>query len=103
VSAQRTPTAVNLGFLHRSRYFSFRQFLSYPHDADPLLRKSSSAENRIRILWMCGQELWPLDERGGPSILMKYVKNIRNYFDQIVDHMRCNNNDGALRCDAVFL
>jgi hypothetical protein len=28
------PTAVNLSFVDRSRYFSFKQILSYLHDAD---------------------------------------------------------------------
>jgi hypothetical protein len=33
---------------------------------DPLLlRKSGSAWNRTRDLWICSQELWPLDHRGG--------------------------------------
>jgi hypothetical protein len=32
---------------------------------DPLLfRKSGSAENRIRDLWISSQKLWPLDHRG---------------------------------------
>jgi hypothetical protein len=30
------------------------------------LRKSGSAENRTRHLWICSQELWSLDYRGGP-------------------------------------
>jgi hypothetical protein len=35
---------------------------------DPvLLRKPASAGNRNRDLWICSQELWPLDHRGGPS------------------------------------
>jgi hypothetical protein len=34
---------------------------------DPLLlRKSGSAGNRTRDLWIYSQELWPLDHRGGP-------------------------------------
>jgi hypothetical protein len=34
---------------------------------DPLLLKNSgSAKNRTRDLWICIQELWPLDHRGGP-------------------------------------
>jgi hypothetical protein len=33
-SAQRIPTVVNLGFLDRSRYFSFKQLLSCPHEAE---------------------------------------------------------------------
>jgi hypothetical protein len=35
---------------------------------DPLLlRKCGSAGNRTRTLWICSQELWPLDHRGGQS------------------------------------
>jgi hypothetical protein len=35
---------------------------------DPLLlRKSGSAGNRTQDLWICKQELWPLDHRGGQS------------------------------------
>jgi hypothetical protein len=33
-SEQRIPTVVNLGFLDRSRYFSFKQLLSCPHEAE---------------------------------------------------------------------
>jgi hypothetical protein len=33
-SAQRIPTAVNFGFLDRSRYFSFKLLLIYPHEAE---------------------------------------------------------------------
>jgi hypothetical protein len=33
-SAQRILTAVNLGFLDRSGYFSFNQLLSYPHGTE---------------------------------------------------------------------
>jgi hypothetical protein len=33
-SAQRVRTVVNLGFLNRSRYFSSKQFLGYPHEAE---------------------------------------------------------------------
>jgi hypothetical protein len=67
-----SPTVVNLSFLDRSRYFSFKRLLIYSHKGwvdpvpDPLLlRKSSSARNRTRDLWVCSQELWPLDHRGG--------------------------------------
>jgi hypothetical protein len=35
---------------------------------DPLLlRKSGSAGNRTKDLWICSQKLWPLDHRGGRS------------------------------------
>jgi hypothetical protein len=34
VQRSGTPTAVNLSFLDRSRYFSFMQLLIYPHEAE---------------------------------------------------------------------
>jgi hypothetical protein len=40
--------------------------LSGPRSRPPLLRKSGSAGNITRDLWICSQELWPLDHRGGP-------------------------------------
>jgi hypothetical protein len=67
-----SPTVVNLSFLDRSRYFSFKQLLIYPQKGrvdpvpDPLLlRKFSSARNRTRNLWVFSQEVWPLNHRGG--------------------------------------
>jgi hypothetical protein len=33
-SAQRFPTAVNFGFLDRSRYFSIQVTPHYPHEAE---------------------------------------------------------------------
>jgi hypothetical protein len=33
-----------------------------------LLRNAGSAGNRTRDLWVCSQELWPLDHRGGPNM-----------------------------------
>jgi hypothetical protein len=65
-----SPTVVNLSFLDRSRYFSFKYLLIYPHNGwvdpvpdPPLLRKSGSAGNRTRELRVCSQEVWPLDNR----------------------------------------
>jgi hypothetical protein len=43
---------------------------------DPLLRKYGSARNWCRKLWICSQELWPLDHRGGQftmSVLRIYL------------------------------
>jgi hypothetical protein len=34
-----------------------------------LLGKSGSAGNRTQDLWICGQELWPLEHRGGPRLV----------------------------------
>jgi hypothetical protein len=72
-SAQRIPTAVNLGFPDRRRYsleiapqLSSRGWV----DPDPdtlLLRKCGSAGNRTRDLCICSQELWKLDHSGGLS------------------------------------
>jgi hypothetical protein len=84
-SAQRIPTVIILGFLDRSRYFSFQVApqLSSRGWVDPvtdplLLRKSGSGGNRTRDLWICSQKLWPLDHRGGlntsPSLLIPYTK-----------------------------
>jgi hypothetical protein len=77
-SAQQIPTAVNLGFLDRSRYF-FTQFtpqLSSRVWVDPvpdslLLRKSGRAGNQTRDLWICNQKLWPLDHIS-PLIYFKF-------------------------------
>jgi hypothetical protein len=70
-----SPNVVNLSFLDRSRYFSFKELLIYTRKGwvdpvpDPLLlRKSGSAGNRTWDLWVSSQELWPLDHRGGPAI-----------------------------------
>jgi hypothetical protein len=70
-SAQRIPTAVNVGFLDRSRYFfsqvapqlSSRGWVD-PIPDHPLLRKSGRAGNRTRDLWICSEKFWPLDHRG---------------------------------------
>jgi hypothetical protein len=70
--AMSVPTAVNLSFLDRTRYFFFQVApqLSLRGWVDPVpdplfLWISGAAENRIRGLWICSQELWPLDRRGG--------------------------------------
>jgi hypothetical protein len=59
-------------FIDRSRYF-FLRVARQLHSRgrvnlvpDPLLlRKYGSAGNRTRNLWVCRQELWPLDHRSG--------------------------------------
>jgi hypothetical protein len=60
------------GFLDRSRYYFFQvapQLYSRgwvdPVPDPLLLRKSGSAGNRTWDLWICNQEIWPLDHRGG--------------------------------------
>jgi hypothetical protein len=64
-----------LDFLDRSRYY-FCQVAPQLYSrgwVDPvpnplLLRKSGSAGKRTWDLWICRQELWPLDHRGGPLL-----------------------------------
>jgi hypothetical protein len=68
-----SPTDVNLSFF-RPEPLLFFQVASHlysqglsGHVPDPLLlrNKSGSAGNRTRHLWVCSQEVWPLDHRGG--------------------------------------
>jgi hypothetical protein len=68
-----TPTAVNLSLPDRSRqcFFQVAPYLSLRGWVDLvpdplLLRKSGSAENLTRDFWVCSQEVWTLDHRGGP-------------------------------------
>jgi hypothetical protein len=46
-SARRVLTAVNLGFLDRRRYYSFKQLLSYPHEAKWTPFQSHFSENLL--------------------------------------------------------
>jgi hypothetical protein len=65
VVSETDPHGRILGFLDRSRYY-FLQVAPELYSRDPpLLTKSGSAGNRTRDLWICGQELWPIDHRGG--------------------------------------
>jgi hypothetical protein len=68
----KDPYDCILGFLDWNRYFFFQvapQLYSWgwvdPVPDPLLLRKSGSAGNRNRDLWICSQKLWPLDHRGG--------------------------------------
>jgi hypothetical protein len=71
---QRNRSPCIFGSLDRSRYYLF-QVAPQLHSwgwvdliPDPLLlRRSGSAGNRSRDLWICSQELWPLDHRGSPK------------------------------------
>jgi hypothetical protein len=81
-SAQRIPTAINLGFLDRSGYFFIQvaSQLSPRGLVDPvpdplLLSKSGRVGNRTRDLWISSQKLWPLDHRGGPFSINIIVVN----------------------------
>jgi hypothetical protein len=70
------PCDRNLGFIDRSRYFLFQVApeLYSRGCVDPvpdplLLRISGRARNRTRDLWICSQELWPLDYVGGLNVI----------------------------------
>jgi hypothetical protein len=82
-SGQRggSSTVVNLSYLDQSRYISFQYLLIYSHKGwvdhipDPLLlRKSGSAGNRTRDLWVSSQELWLPDYRGGRKYTTGRIK-----------------------------
>jgi hypothetical protein len=68
--ARRVLTVVNLGFLGRSHYIFFASLiivtgLRGPSFQTLLLRKSGSAGNGTRDLWVCSQEVRRLDHRSG--------------------------------------
>jgi hypothetical protein len=72
VDSETDPHGRNLAFPDWSRCYFFPvapQLYSrgwVDSVPDPLLlRKSGSAGNQTRDLWICNQELWPLDHRGG--------------------------------------
>jgi hypothetical protein len=77
-SASPIATAANLAFLGRSRYYFFQVAPQlYSRDwvdpvPDPLFKRSGSAGNITRDLWICSQELWPLDHRGGLLSSIKF-------------------------------
>jgi hypothetical protein len=55
--------------------------------SDPLLLiKSYSAGNRTRGLWICSQELWPLDDSGGRYL---DIFNVNDYFLNASDCWCC--------------
>jgi hypothetical protein len=69
-------TAVNLCFIDRNRYFFIQVVLHLSSrdrvDAIPdplLLRNVGIPGNRTQGPWICSQELWPLGQRGGDSLL----------------------------------
>jgi hypothetical protein len=73
-----------LAFLDRSRYYFFQvapQLYSWgwvdPVPDPLLLRKSGNGGKRTRDLWICSQELWPLDHRG--KFTMLQIER-RNYY-----------------------
>jgi hypothetical protein len=81
-----SPRLLNLGFLDRSRHFSIQVAtqLSSRGWVDPvpdplLLRKSGSAGNRTWDLWICSQELWPLDHRGDRKLTIRslYINRMK--------------------------
>jgi hypothetical protein len=98
---------VNLSFLDRSRYFSFKYLLICPHKGwvDPvpellLLRKSGSVGNRTRNLWVWSQEDWPLDHRGGQ--LSVHTSVISHTYENIYTYMRRMPTSGFL-CHVILV
>jgi hypothetical protein len=89
------PYGRNLGFLDRSRYcfFQVAPQLYSRGSVDPvpntlLLRKSGSAGNQTRALWICSHELWPLDHRDG-ALLQRGI-HIANKHTMFFLNRRCD-------------
>jgi hypothetical protein len=83
-SAPGIPTAVNLRFLDRSRYsfFQVAPHLSTRDRMGPVpdslrLRKSGSAGNRSRDLWISSLYLWPLGHWGGRPWYILIVNTVQ--------------------------
>jgi hypothetical protein len=100
-----------LGFLDRNSYYFFQvspQLYSRgwvdPVPDPLLLRKSGSARDRTRDLWICSQELWPLDHREDdyPKINRKgsrkirWWPNLRNYPKISLTRLRNITNNVSL-------
>jgi hypothetical protein len=71
---------------------SSRRWVYYIPDT-LLLRKSSTVGDRIRDLWICSQELWPLDHRGG--LLSTYWTCMLQYISFFSFHP--HPDDGGVR------
>jgi hypothetical protein len=99
------PTVVNLGFLNRSGYFSFQVAPQLPSRgwvdpvSDPLLlRKSGSAGNRTRDLWICSQKFWPLDHRGGLNVIIIIIIISSSSSSSTSSSGSSSSNNSNLRC-----
>jgi hypothetical protein len=75
------PHSRILRFLDWRHYFSIQAALQLSSRGwvdpvpDPLLLwKSGSTGNRTRDFWICSQELWPLDHRGGHLFVHTVLK-----------------------------
>jgi hypothetical protein len=93
----KTPTTVNLRFLYRGCYFFFQvtPHLCSRGWVDPvpnqsLLRKYGSARNRTRDFWVCSQELWPPDHRGGPIKSTIFKNTLIYLLHNIARVMNCS-------------
>jgi hypothetical protein len=115
-----SPTAVNISFLDRGRYFFFQ---IAPHLSSRgwvylvsnrlLLRKPCGVGTRTRGPLICSQELWPLDQRGGLYTRYQYcLCRVRwKYFWQglrvmkIIFQPRCHIREHfkALKCHDISI
>jgi hypothetical protein len=85
--------------LDRSRYFFIQVApqLSSRGWVDPvpdtlLLRKSGRARNRTQDVWICSQKLWPLDQRGGPSMYIVYCLLIQSCYTKADERQKKNSS-----------
>jgi hypothetical protein len=85
------PHGCILSFLDQNRYnfFQVAPQLYSRGWVDPvpdplLLRISGSAGNRTWDLWMCSQELWPLDHRDSAHISLSHARTHTHTFSKCV-------------------
>jgi hypothetical protein len=70
---------------------------------DPLLlRKSGSSRNRTRDLWICSQELWQLDYRGGRKQLRDKNILLFIYVTQYEEHPTRMHNSKRKETNKLF-
>jgi hypothetical protein len=74
---------------------------------DPLLgRESGSAGNRTRDLWVCTQEVWPLDHRGGLDVPTAQEDVTRRRFHAVLGgstEQYETRGDSSTACPSVLL
>jgi hypothetical protein len=105
-SAWRIPTAVFSDFYTGAATIASKLLLNCTQRGwvdtvpDPLIF-FGSAGNRTRYLWICSQELWPLDHRGGPypqetkQIRQVFLHNVLRYtaiygLPKLLECVRCD-------------
>jgi hypothetical protein len=73
-------------FIQVAPQLSSRRWID-PVPNPPLLRKSASAGNSIRDLWLCSHKLWPLAYRGGQFHEILFVLYVHMPMDNLLNEI----------------